>query len=134
MFTSSWHKAFAESLSDKNDQLAQYRASGAQTILILESPDIALVSHISLYKAFLQAHSIIQTPNIDEFWIACTYAPEDHCRLYCLLGPDGVMDAANPENFEWGPRHSEEWNQAVKDDLARFGPIDLTEYIPMARR
>jgi hypothetical protein len=127
-------QSFAESLSDKNDQLTQYRASGANTILILESPDIALVSHISLYKAFLQAQAIIPTPNIDEFWLACTYDPEDHCDLFCLLGPEVIMNAANPENFEWGPHHSEVWDQAIKDDLARFGPIDLAEYIRLARR
>jgi len=127
-------QSFAESLTDKNDQLTQYRASGANTILILESTDIALVSHVSLYKAFLQAHSIIATPNIDEFWLASTYDPEDYCELHCLLGPDPIMNRANPENFEWGPRHSEVWDQAIKDDLARFGPIDLAHYIPMARR
>jgi hypothetical protein len=127
-------QSFAESMSDKNDQLAQYRASGAATILILESQDIALVSHVSLYKAFIQAHAIIATPNIDEFWIACTYDPEDYCTLYCMLGPESIMDAANPENFEWGPRYSVAWDEAIKDDLAKFGPLDRADYIPMARR
>ena len=99
--------------------------------MILESPDIALVSHISLYKAFLQAHAIIETPNVDEFWLA---SPEDYCELNCLLGPGEVMTAANPENFEWGPQHKQAWDQAINDDLARFGPLDLAQYIPMARR
>lgn len=127
-------QSVSESIADKNDQLAAYRTSGAHTIVILESPDIALVSHVSLYKAFLQAHSLIATPNIDEFWIAFTYDPEDHCRLNCLLGPEEVMDAANPENFEWGPRHSAAWDQAINDDSAKFDPIDLANYVPMARR
>lgn len=127
-------QSLAEALVDKNDQLAQYRASGTHTVLILESPDIALVSYVSLYKAFLQAHAIIGTPNIDEVWLACTYDSEDYCNLNCLLGSDDIMDAANPENFEWGPRHSQVWDQAIKDDLAKFGPIDLAQYLPMARR
>jgi hypothetical protein len=66
----------------------------------LESTDIALVSHVSLYKAFLQAHSIVATPNIDEFWLASTYDAEDFCDLHCLLAGDEIMDRANPENVD----------------------------------
>lgn len=127
-------QSFCVSLNDKNEQLAKYRAANAHTILILESTDIALVSHVSLYKGFLQAHSIVNPQNVDEFWIASTYDAENFCELNCLLGSEDIMNEANPENFQWGPHHSLEWDEAIKEDLARFGPIDLAQYVPMAQR
>jgi hypothetical protein len=127
-------QSFAEALADKNDQLSRYRADGARTVLILESQDIALVSHASLYKAFLQARPLAQTSNIEEVWLACTYAPDDHCELSCLSGPEEMMDCINLENLEWGTQYDEEWAEALKEDDARVGAIDLTGYVPMVRR
>jgi hypothetical protein len=103
----------ARALEDKNDQMKKYRDEEAHTLLILESSDIALVNHITLYKAFLQALKIAPIPNIDEVWLASTYAAADDCDLLCFLGPEEVMDAANPERFQLDPRHVKMWGAAI---------------------
>jgi hypothetical protein len=111
-------------LEDKNSQLSKYRTEGAHTILILESLDIALVSHISFYKSFLQAQQCISTPNIDEVWFAHTFEPENYCDLHCLSGPEQIMDCINPENFLWGPRYAAMWAEAIIEDRASLGSVD----------
>jgi hypothetical protein len=123
----------ARALEDKNDQMRKYRDEGAYNILVLESSDIALVDHITLYKAFLQALDRVRIPNIDEVWLASTYADED-CDLLCFLGPEEVMDAVNPENFQLGPRYSEMWSAAIDQDKQARGPIDSANYVQMESR
>jgi acyl carrier protein len=106
-------ESIAAALADKNNQLQRYRTAGAETILILESQDIALVSPASLYKAFLRASERVTTPNIDQVWIAETYDPENCCQLECYLASEAIMDRANPENFMFGPRYAEYWAEAM---------------------
>jgi hypothetical protein len=103
-------------LTDKNDQLQRYRGDGAETVLILESQDIALVSRVILYKAFLRARGRVVIPNIEQIWVANTYDPENHCTFACFLAPEAIMDRANPENFMFGPRHAALWAEAIKRD------------------
>ena len=103
-------------LTDKNNQLQRYKDTGTETILILESQDIALVSPASLYKAFLRARERIATPNINQVWIANTYDPEDYCRLECFHALEEIMDRANPKNLMLGPRYAEYWAEAMKEN------------------
>lgn len=124
----------ARALEGKNDQMKKYRDEGAYNILVLESSDIALVNHITLYKAFLQALEMVPIPNIDEVWLASTYAPDDSCDLLCFLGPDEVMDTVNPENFQLGPRHAKIWRSAIDRDKKARGSVDLTSYIRLQSR
>jgi len=124
----------ARALENKNDQMKKYRDEGAYNILVLESSDIALVDHITLYKAFLQASERVPILNIDEVWLASTYAPDDPCDLLCFLGPDEVMDTVNPGNFQLGPRHAKIWRAAIDRDKKARGSIDLTSYIRLESR
>ena len=102
----------ANALADKNDQMSKYRASGAQKVLLLESDDIALANPATLYMAFLMAHTETQTPNIDQAWMARSYL--DHCSLNCFLGPERVMNAANPANCMFGPQYREYWTAEMQ--------------------
>ena len=107
---------FCAALVDKNEQLAQYRSSGADTILLAESDDIALVNLSILYKAFFCAQSNVSMPNIDQVWMAHTYAPDDWCEIVCFLGPDGIMDKVNPPNYGYGPRYRDAWISAMRKE------------------
>jgi len=107
---------FSSALTDKNAQLAEYRRRGAGTILLAESDDIALVSPVTLYKAFLCAQSKVSFPNIDQVWMAHAYAPENWCEIVCFLGPDDIMDNVNPANYEYGPRYREAWISAMREE------------------
>ena len=124
----------ARALENKNDQMKKYRDQGAYNILVLESSDIALVNHVMLYKGFLQAAEMVPIPNIDEVWLASTYAPDDSCDLLCFLGPEEVMDAANRINFQLGPRYAEMWRATIDRDKKTRGSIDLTNYIRLECR
>lgn len=124
----------AGALEDKNSQLSKYRAAGAHSILVLESVDIALVSPASLYKAFLQAQQCTSTPNIDEVWLACTFETENHCTLRCLFGTEDIMDCVNHKNLLWGTRYAAMWAEAINEDRASLGSIDLKNYVQMMRR
>lgn len=109
----------ARALSDKNDQLSKYRSLGATTILLLESDDIALVNWPTLYSAFLAAQQCVSTPNIDQVWLARTYESqyESGCEICCFLGPEPIMDVANPPNFMFGPHYSKYWAAEIVKDV-----------------
>lgn len=128
--------SIAGALKNKNSQMQKYRESGSHNVLILESPDIALISHISLYKAFLQAITLDSCPNIDEVWLARTNDSDaaNHCSIFCMQGPLSIMDRVNPENFMWGPRHADMWEDAINQDKKERGRIDLESYIVMRDR
>lgn len=120
-------------LNDKNDQLKKYRAEGARTVLVLESSDIALMSPARLYKAFLEAQNHAATSNIDEFWLARSYifGSEVGCHLYCLSGPEIIMDCANPPKFMWGPQYSEYWTQVLEEERKRRSFREVSLYVPI---
>ena len=99
----------AAALNNKNDQLQRYRTNGDETILILESDDMALISHVELYKAFLQASACAPTPNIDQVWIARTINPEDSCSFFCFDGPEAIMEKVNLEQWMLGKRYASYW-------------------------
>lgn len=99
----------AAALNNKNNQLQRYRANGDETILILETDDIALMNHVLLYKAFLQASACIHTPNIDQVWLAETINSEDYCSFICFDGPDPIMEKVNQTQWALGKRHASYW-------------------------
>jgi hypothetical protein len=107
---------FCEGLVDKNEQLAQYRSTGADTILLAESDDIALVNLNILYRAFLCAESEVFMPNINQVWMAHTYAPGDWCEIVCFLGPNSIMDNVNTANYGDGPRYRHVWISAMRKE------------------
>jgi hypothetical protein len=127
-------RVMSDAFRDKNEQLEKYRSDGVRTLLVLESVDIALASHVSIYKAFLQAYDNVATPNIDEFWLARTFDPENVCHVYCLLGPEDIMDCVNPRNFEWGPRYAASWAEAITTDLGRTNAEALQKYTLLRSR
>jgi hypothetical protein len=106
-------KSIAAALQDKNDQLKRYKAQGNRTILVVESQDIALVSSVSIYKAFLKAHAQVQPTNIDQIWLINTYEPEpEFTEIRCLFGPQEMMDRVNPQNAMFGPKYAGYWAEA----------------------
>jgi hypothetical protein len=112
---------FCAALSDKNEQLQKYRDSGAETILLVESDDVALVSLQTLYRAFLLAWEKVSPPNICQFWTAHSYVPEDWCKIVCFLGPKEIMDTVNPANYCYGPLYRDAWFSAMRKE--RFAGI-----------
>jgi hypothetical protein len=99
----------ATALYNKNDQLQRYRTNGDETVLILETDDIALISHVQLYKAFLQASACIPTPNIDQVWMARTIDSEDYCLFICFDGPASIMEKVNLAQWKLGKHHASYW-------------------------
>jgi hypothetical protein len=99
----------AAGLNNKNDQLQKYSANGDETVLILETDDIAFMNHVLLYKAFLQASACVPTRNIDQVWMAQTIGSEDYCTFICFDGPDSIMDTVNQSEWELGKRHASYW-------------------------
>lgn len=104
----------AAALNNKNDQLQRYRANGDETILILETDDIALMNHVLLYKAFLQASAYAPTPNIDQVWIAETINPENCCSFICFDGPEAIMEKVNLPQWGLGKRHASYWRSEIE--------------------
>jgi hypothetical protein len=108
----------AGALKNKNDQLQKYRANGDQTLLILETDDIALMNHILLYKAFFQASACIPTPNVDQVWMARTIGSEEHCSFMCFDAPDSIMEKANHPQWMLGKRHAPYWFAEIEREKA----------------
>jgi hypothetical protein len=99
----------AAALDDKNDQLQKYRDNGDETVLILESDDIAHMNHVLLYKAYLQASACVHTPNIDQVWMAHTIDSDNYCNFICFDGTDSIMDTVNLPQWELGKRSVSYW-------------------------
>ena len=92
-------------LSHKYETLGWYRASGATSILLLESDDIALVNWASLYRAFLFATEDTPRPDLDQVWMACTHLND--CEVCCFAGPEELMECANPPGYQFGRQHQQ---------------------------
>lgn len=107
---------FCAALTDKNEQLASYRKSGAETILLIESDDIALMNLPTLYKAFLLAKERTPAPNVDQVWAVHTYPPEGWAEMVCFLGPDPIMDHVNPPHHMYGSRYRDDWWRAITEE------------------
>jgi hypothetical protein len=91
------------SLDHKYERLAEYRAGGAASVLVLQSEDIALVSPQSLYEAYLRATREQPRPALDQVWMVATGS------VFCFNGPAEVMEGVNPPNFRFGPQYIDEW-------------------------
>lgn len=102
-------KIVAEALDNKNDQLQKYRENGDETILILESDDIATANHVMLYKAFLQASACVPMSNIDQVWLARTIYSADFCTFICFDGPDPIMEKVNMPQWILGKCYASCW-------------------------
>ena len=96
-------------LADKDAQLAQYRRAGDETVLVLESQDVAFANRANIYLAFLDAWECCETKAIDQVWLAATIESEDFTEIYCLFADQTLMDKVNPANARFGPRFREEW-------------------------
>jgi hypothetical protein len=113
----------AGALNNKNDQLQRYRTYGDQTVLILETDDIALMNHVLLYKAFLQASASIPTPNIDQVWMARTIGSEEYCSFMCCDAPDSIMEKANHAEWMLGKRYAPYWWAEIEREKAAHNSI-----------
>jgi hypothetical protein len=104
----------AAALNNKNDQLQKYRTNGDETLLILETDDIALMNHVLLYEAFLQASACTPTPNIDQVWMAQTIDSEDYCTFICFDGPESIMETVNQSQWALGKRYASYWWAGIR--------------------
>jgi hypothetical protein len=99
--------AMLKGLDHKYEKLAEYRAAGSESVLVLESKDIALVSPQSLYTAYLRATRQRPRPNLDQIWMVATG------YVYCFDGPSEVLEGVNPPNFRFGRQFIDEWLPAA---------------------
>jgi hypothetical protein len=107
----------AVALVDKDSQLSQYKKDGNETLLVMESQDIALVSSATIYKALLVALSKAKPSHISQVWLAEAYEPEvNYLFVYCLLGDQLFMDQVNPANAMFGPRYAKHWAEERSHD------------------
>ncbi|SRR6266542_1317891 len=103
-----------QALLHKAERLQEYRHQGARAVLIIESHDIALVSHVDVYVAFLKGRRDLGVSHLDDVWFCRTYSPHRLTYL-CFLGPNDVL--ASPEvnlpNLRLGPMHDAYWERAI---------------------
>lgn len=91
------------SLGHKYERLAEYREAGAESVLVLQSEDVALVSPQSLYEAFLRATRQQPRPALEQVWMLSVGA------AYCFHGATEILERVNPSNFRFGPQYADEW-------------------------
>ena len=103
---------YVRALENKSDQLAKY-APSAETILLVESQDIALVSPAGLFMASLRARKRANAPNVRQVWLAKTY--ENWVTYLCFFGPETMMEKVNPPNSLMVlPRYTQYWDDALR--------------------
>jgi hypothetical protein len=80
---------------------------------VLESDDVARVTRVEIYRAYLAAEKAADTSNIDQVWLASTITQENYVEAYCMKAPQEFIDAVNPSNVLFGPDHHDLWVDPV---------------------
>lgn len=101
--------SIAKALHHKRQALQGYRASGARTLLIVESSDIALVNPQAAYVAFLLAQETALTDHLTDLWLAFTYDPR-RMYWYAFLGESHVLSCVNG-HYRFGPQYADDWHR-----------------------
>lgn len=107
--TSSVEKA----LRHKAARLDDYRAAGARSVLIMESHDIALISHVNVYGAFVSLKTENAT-HLDDVWFCRTAGPRLD-EWYLFRGSEEQLNRINLPNLRLGPRHDQYWELALAE-------------------
>lgn len=94
----------------KKDKLHRHHDGGHEAILLLESDDMAL-GYSTFYQAYLKAQAQTQH-HIDQIWYVHSGAFKGESMSYwfwCYLGPEEIMESANPPNHMIGPKYTAYW-------------------------
>lgn len=91
--------SFVVALQHKEPLLRENRRLGAETILLIQSDDVALLAIGLLFQAYQQACSLTKTDHLTQIWLVHTHGHNDWTRIFCFRGPSPVMRASNPEGF-----------------------------------
>jgi hypothetical protein len=108
-------RSMEKALQHKATRLQEYRTAGARAVLILESHDIALISHVNVYVAFLKARKQVETSHLDHVWFCRTNNPHRLDQWYCFLGPDEILDRVNLPHLRLGPRYDAYWETGIRE-------------------
>ncbi|HEV8711374.1 MAG TPA: hypothetical protein VGX03_00905, partial [Candidatus Binatia bacterium] len=92
-------ESYIDAFQHKRDELRKYRAGGYETILLIQSDDVALLAIGILYQSFLRARQHTETAHLKQVWVAHTHGRKDFSRIYCFEGPQDLRDKANPADF-----------------------------------
>ncbi len=99
----------------KQGKLRKHHDAGEVALLLIETRDIALVSHLDFWKAFVQTRSQLPA-GIDQVWLAETYDPDDSANFLCFYGDPELMREANPENFLIHPDYYGYWEKVIAEE------------------
>jgi hypothetical protein len=114
-----------DTLGHKYNELAAYRTDGYISVLLIDTRDIALTSHIAQYKAFLRSTKADPMGGLEEIWVADILegreAKDSVIDFLCFRGPKEIRDKANPENFMLGPEHDNYWDGVIANDEQEGG-------------
>jgi hypothetical protein len=85
-------------LDHKYQELADLRAPGATTVLLLENRDVALLDDRDYDTAFRDITSQYPYGALDEVWLAATWEVGNDVspEFYCLRGPAAMIEETNP--------------------------------------
>jgi len=105
-----------KALRHKAVRLQEYReGAGARSVLILESHDIATISHVDVYAAFLKARKRVDPVHLDDVWFCRTANPHRLDEWYAFDGQSDVLDHVNLPNLRLGPRYDLYWEKAIEE-------------------
>jgi len=100
-----------KALLHKKAQLAEYRAAGYRTVLLLEYCDMSLLSWIEPYQAFLAAAQMVGSEHLQDVLFAQTDDP-NRIYWYGFWGDEAFIDKLNPANLKLGPKYVRYWIKA----------------------
>ncbi len=104
-----------KALRHKAPRLQEYRKVGARSVLVLESHDIALISHVHVYSVFLKARKRVDASHLDDVWFCRTANPHRLDEWYAFDGPQDLLDLVNLPNLRLGPRYDSYWEKAIAE-------------------
>jgi hypothetical protein len=103
-------------LNHKKAKLQDYLDIGCRSVLVIESNDIALISHIDVYAAYLVAEASVDSKHVADVLYAMTADPKE-IHWLCFKGSTQLLKSINPENFMIGPEYKDYWDQQEDDDI-----------------
>lgn len=107
-------RSMEKALRHKAGRLREHRKQGARSVLVIESHDLALISHVHVQAVFV-ARKKIDGAHLDEVWFCRTANPHHLTEWYGLHGSQNVLDRVNLPNLRLGPVHDGYWEKAISE-------------------
>jgi hypothetical protein len=94
-------------LEHKRERLAEYARDGYRAVLLIESADMSLISHVEPYQAYIAASQTV--PEHAQDVLFAQTGDWNRIYVYGFRGEEQFLNRLNVPNLKLGARYLQEW-------------------------